>query len=120
VEKLLSLLEAASLAAGRASGSSREPRIKWNYLELVADPSAIYESTPRLRGLSCTIAAPALSMRARRDFVRMVRLCSVSHPGVFVVGCRSVRADAARSVGGRAAFGGICLLCSQEKKQGDH
>jgi hypothetical protein len=47
--------------------------------ELVADPSAVYESAPRLDGLGRTIAAPALGMRARRDFARMVRLCSVSH-----------------------------------------
>src|SRR3954453_3022276 len=97
----------------------QRPALTRDYLELVADPPAIYESTSRLHGLGRTIAAPALRMRAWYDFVGMVRLRSVCHPRVFVVGCRSVRADAAGSVGGRAAFGGICLLCSQEEKQGD-
>jgi hypothetical protein len=47
----------------------------------------------------------------------MVRLCGMNRPGVFVVGSRAVGADAAGTVGGRAALGGICFLCSQEQKQ---
>jgi hypothetical protein len=41
----------------------------------------------------------------------------MNRPGVFVIGSRSVGADAAGTVGGRAALGGICFLCSQEQKQ---
>src|ERR1700719_3524456 len=83
-------------------------------LELVADPPAIDESAPRLHRLGCTIAAPALHIRARCDLVRMVWLCRVNLPSVFVVACRSIGADAAGSVGGRSTLGGICLLCSHE------
>src|SRR4051812_18884311 len=83
---------------------------------LFADPPAIYESAPLLHRLGSAIAAPALSMRARRDFVRMVRLGAVNLTSVFVVACRSVLADAPRAIGGRAAFDGVCLLCSNQKK----
>jgi hypothetical protein len=111
---------AAGLAKNLVVGRAVMHGYLGDYFELVADPSAIHESAPLLHALGRTIAAPALGMRAWCDFVRMVRLGSVSLPCVFVVGCRSVGADAALSISGRAAFGGICLLCSQEKKQGDH
>jgi hypothetical protein len=87
--------------------------------ESVANPFAINPSAPRLHSLGRTIAAPALNTCARCDFVRMVRLCSMNRPGVFVVGRRSIGADAAGSVSGRSALDGICLLCSQEQKQSD-
>jgi hypothetical protein len=43
----------------------------------------------------------------------------MNRPSVFVIGCRSVGADAAGSVSGRSALGGTCLLCRHEQKQSD-
>src|SRR5271166_577063 len=112
-----------------SSGTARSPwhRVQTGgYLELVANPLAIDESAPLLHRLGRTVAAPALNMRARRDFVRVVvvRLCGMNLAGVFVVGSRSVGADAHRAVG-RGAAGtvggrvarGICVLGSQEHTQ---
>jgi hypothetical protein len=88
-------------------------------IDLVTDPPTVHVGASRLYGLGRTVAAAALNIRAGGGFVRMVRLCGMGLPGVFVVGCRSVRADAAGSVSGRSALGGVCLLCSQEQKQSD-
>jgi hypothetical protein len=78
---------------------------------LFADLFAINESAPGLHGLG--------GVRPWCDFVRMIWLYGVDFPAVFVVARRSVGADAALLISGRAALGGICLLCSQEKKQRD-
>src|SRR3954451_8354360 len=60
--------------------------------------------------------------------VIVVGLCGAHRPGVFVVGCGSVGANAHRAigrgaagaVGGRAAFGGIGCLCDgHEQEQSD-
>jgi hypothetical protein len=45
---------------------------KGGLLELVTNPSAINESAPRLHRGGRNIPAPAPSIRARRDIVRMV------------------------------------------------
>jgi len=50
----------------------------------------------------------------------MVGLGGMSLPGVFVVARRPVRANTPRSVSGRSTLGGIHLLCSQEKEQGNN
>jgi hypothetical protein len=99
----------------RAKDQPSQGGLPWS----VANPSTIDKSTPRLHGLGCAIAAPALNIRTRCRFGRMVRLCGMNLPGVFVVGCRSVGADAAGSVSGRPALGGICFLCSHEQKHSD-
>src|SRR5690349_13839436 len=67
---------------------------------LVANPSAVNESAPGLHSFGRTIAAPALNIRSRCNIFGMVRLCGMNLPGVFVVGCCIVGADAAGSISG--------------------
>jgi hypothetical protein len=85
----------------------------------VTDPLTVHVGTSRFYGLGRAVAATALNIPARGDFVRMVRPCGMGLPGIFVVACRSVGADAAGSVRGRSALGGVCLLRSQEQKHSD-
>src|SRR5664279_871561 len=87
---------------------------------LVANPFAINESAPRFYSLGRTVAVPPLNTLARCYLVRMVRLSGMNRPGIFVIGCRSVGANAAGSVSRRSALGGICLLRSREQKQSDN
>src|SRR5690349_6488049 len=68
--------------------------------QLVANPSAVNESAPGLHSFGRTIAAPALNIRSRCNIFGMVRLCGMNLPGVFVVGCCIVGADAAGSISG--------------------
>jgi hypothetical protein len=92
----------------RMQGRSWQPTVRNDAASApsIANPSAIDERAPWFHSLGRTVAIPAANARAGGDFVCMGRLGGMDRPRIFVIGRRSIGADAAGSVRGRSALGG--------------